>query len=131
MLVAIAWKNVWRNTRRSAIMMTAIALGLWGGLFAVAIFTGMYDAVVNTAIDRALGHAQVHARGPGRLVNGEVEASGMRQADDGEERRGGHVRSIGPDRCNVNAAYRISTGKTVVSRISSMTKEAELSLIHI
>ena len=63
MLVAIAWKNVWRNTRRSAIMMTAIALGLWGGLFAVAIFTGMYDAVVNTAIDRALGHAQVHARG--------------------------------------------------------------------
>jgi putative ABC transport system permease protein len=63
MLLALAWKNVWRNTRRSAIMMTAIALGLWGGLFAIGIFTGMYDAMVNTAIDRTLGHAQVHARG--------------------------------------------------------------------
>ena len=44
-------------------MITAIALGLWGGLFAVGIFTGMYDALVNSAIDRDLTHIQLHAKG--------------------------------------------------------------------
>jgi ABC-type lipoprotein release transport system permease subunit len=63
MLPLIAWKNIWRSKRRSLIMMTAVALGLWGGLFAVGIFSGMYDAMVNSAIDRDLGHIQVHARG--------------------------------------------------------------------
>lgn len=63
MLTSIAWKNIWRNKRRSAIMITAIALGLWGGLFAVGIFTGMYDALVNSAIDRDLTHIQLHAKG--------------------------------------------------------------------
>jgi ABC-type lipoprotein release transport system permease subunit len=43
-------------------MITAIALGLWGGLFAVGIFTGMYDALVNSAIDRDLTHIQLHAK---------------------------------------------------------------------
>ncbi len=63
MLTRIAWKNVWRNKRRSAIMVAAIAVGLWGGLFAVGIFTGMYDTMVNSAIDRQYGHIQIHARG--------------------------------------------------------------------
>ncbi|MGA9119712.1 MAG: FtsX-like permease family protein [Bacteroidota bacterium] len=63
MLIKIAWKNIWRNKRRSAIMITAIAVGLWGGLFAVGIFTGMYDTMVNSAIDRQYGHIQIHAEG--------------------------------------------------------------------
>ncbi len=63
MLPLIAWKNIWRSKRRSLIMMTAVALGLWGGLVAVGIFSGMYDAMVNSAIDRDLGHIQVHAKG--------------------------------------------------------------------
>ncbi|MEW6511261.1 MAG: FtsX-like permease family protein [Bacteroidota bacterium] len=63
MLAAIAWKNVWRSKRRSGIMIAAIAAGLWGGVFAVGMFTGMYDAMVAAAIDRNLTHVQVHAPG--------------------------------------------------------------------
>jgi putative ABC transport system permease protein len=63
MLALIAWRNIWRNRRRSVIMITAIALGLWGGIFAVGIFTGMYDTMVSTAIDRDLTHIQLHVRG--------------------------------------------------------------------
>ena len=63
MLLQIAWKNIWRNRRRSVIMASAIMLGLWGGLFAVGIFTGMYDSMVNTSIDRDLTHMQLHVRG--------------------------------------------------------------------
>jgi ABC-type lipoprotein release transport system permease subunit len=63
MLIALAWKNVWRSKRRSVIMIAAIAAGLWGGLFAAGIFTGMYDSLVSTSIDRDLGHLQIHAPG--------------------------------------------------------------------
>jgi len=63
MLPLIAWKNIWRSKRRSLIMITAIMLGLWGGLFAVGLFTGMYDTIVNSSIDRDLTHLQVHAKG--------------------------------------------------------------------
>jgi len=63
MLLLLAWKNVWRSKRRSIIMIAAIMVGLWGGLFAAGIFTGMYDSIVSTSIDRDLGHIQVHAPG--------------------------------------------------------------------
>jgi len=63
MLVGLAWKNIWRSKRRSLIMITAIMTGLWGGLFAAGIFTGMYDSVVSTSINRNLAHIQIHAPG--------------------------------------------------------------------
>lgn len=50
MLASLAWKNVWRNKRRSAIMITAIALGLWGGLFSVGMMSGMYEAMVSSRL---------------------------------------------------------------------------------
>ncbi len=55
MLLSLAWKNVWRNKKRSFIILTAIALGLWAGLFSYAAMYGMWDATVNSAIDRDLG----------------------------------------------------------------------------
>lgn len=62
MLILLAWKNVWRNKKRSIIILTAIALGLWSGLFASAAMYGMWDATVNSAIDRDLGHIQIHSK---------------------------------------------------------------------
>ena len=41
MILRIAWKNVWRSKRRSAIVVVAIALGLWGGLFAAGVMEGL------------------------------------------------------------------------------------------
>lgn len=60
-LLRIAWKNIWRNKRRSLVMMAALACGLWGGLFSWGIMQGMADAMVNTAIDRDITHIQIHA----------------------------------------------------------------------
>ena len=62
MLLSLAWKNVWRNKKRSFIILTAIALGLWSGLFAAAAMYGMWDSTVNSAIDRDLGHIQIHSK---------------------------------------------------------------------
>jgi ABC-type lipoprotein release transport system permease subunit len=60
MLIALAWKNIWRNKKRSAIIIAAITFGLWGGLFSSAIMVGMMESMVETAISRNLSHLQVH-----------------------------------------------------------------------
>jgi ABC-type lipoprotein release transport system permease subunit len=62
MLLALAWKNIWRNKKRSLIILTAIALGLWSGLFSVAISIGVWEATINTTIDRNLSHIQIHTK---------------------------------------------------------------------
>ena len=60
MIVSLAWKNIWRNKKRSLIITIAIAFGLWGGLFSGAVMMGMMESVVDTAINRDLSHIQIH-----------------------------------------------------------------------
>jgi ABC-type lipoprotein release transport system permease subunit len=62
MLLALAWKNIWRNKKRSLIILVAITLGLWAGLFSVAIMIGSWDTTVNSTIDRNLSHIQLHTK---------------------------------------------------------------------
>ncbi len=62
MLLALAWKNIWRNKKRSLIILVAITLGLWAGLFSVAIMIGSWDTTVNSTIDRNLSHIQIHTK---------------------------------------------------------------------
>jgi len=70
MLTSLAWKNIWRNKKRSLIIVVAIAFGLWGGLVAGAIMMGWGESMVDTAIDRDLAHIQIH--NPGFLRDREV-----------------------------------------------------------
>jgi putative ABC transport system permease protein len=61
MLISLAWRNIWRNKRRSLIIVAAIAVGLLCGLFASAVMFGMGDSFVNSTIDRDLAHIQIHS----------------------------------------------------------------------
>jgi len=63
MLILLAWKNIWRNKKRSIIVVLAIMFGLWGGLFSGAMMIGMGESMVNTAIDRDIAHIQIHNKG--------------------------------------------------------------------
>jgi len=60
MILSLAWKNIWRNKKRSLIITAAIAFGLWGGLFSDAVMMGMIESIVETAINRDLSHIQIH-----------------------------------------------------------------------
>ncbi|GAK55636.1 efflux ABC transporter, permease protein [Candidatus Vecturithrix granuli] len=60
MLLILAWKNIWRNKKRSLIILVAMIFGLWGGLMAGALMMGMGESIVNSAIDRDLAHIQIH-----------------------------------------------------------------------
>jgi len=57
----LAWRNLWRNYRRSLIMLLAIALGAWAMIFMTALLRGMVDDMVRQGITALPGHVQVHA----------------------------------------------------------------------
>jgi ABC-type lipoprotein release transport system permease subunit len=61
MLLILAWRNIWRNKKRSFIIIAAIAAGLLSGLFASAVMFGMGESLINSTIDRDLGHIQIHS----------------------------------------------------------------------
>ena len=58
----MAWRNLWRNYRRTLIMLLAIAVGAWAMIFLTAILRGMVDDMVKQGIRALPGHVQIHAR---------------------------------------------------------------------
>lgn len=60
MLFVLAWRNVWRNKARSGVIMGSVALGLFAGLFVLAIYKGMLDSRIRTVIRDEVAHLQVH-----------------------------------------------------------------------
>jgi len=60
MIAAIAWRNIWRNRMRSGIIIAAIALGLFGGLFSIAFMEGAADQTVKSSIALNVSHIQLH-----------------------------------------------------------------------
>jgi ABC-type lipoprotein release transport system permease subunit len=60
MMFILAWKNIWRNKKRSLIILAATAVGLAAGIISVGLMTGMYDSMVDSAINRGLGNIQIH-----------------------------------------------------------------------
>jgi ABC-type lipoprotein release transport system permease subunit len=63
MLVTVAWRNLWRNHRRTLIMLGAIAIGLWGMIWMTALMRGMVDQMIDSSISTLSGHVQIHAAG--------------------------------------------------------------------
>ncbi len=59
-LFRLAWRNLWRNYRRTIIMLAAITLGVWAMLFMTAVMRGMVDDMVQTAVRSLPGHVQIH-----------------------------------------------------------------------
>jgi ABC-type lipoprotein release transport system permease subunit len=61
MIAAISWRNVWRNKLRSIVIILAITAGLTGGIFTVAMYNGMTEQKLRTAVDIQTAHLQIHA----------------------------------------------------------------------
>lgn len=63
MTLKLAWRNIWRNKRRSAVILTAIVVGLFGMVFMIAIMKGMSVDMLKTSIENGVGHIQIHEKG--------------------------------------------------------------------
>ncbi len=59
-LIKISWRNIWRNRARSIVMIIAIMVGLWGGIFAAALSFGLLKQRFHNSIEQQISHVQVH-----------------------------------------------------------------------
>jgi ABC-type lipoprotein release transport system permease subunit len=59
-MMRLAWRNLWRNHRRTLIMLLAIAIGVWAMIFMTALMRGMVDEMTRDGIDSLPGYVQIH-----------------------------------------------------------------------
>ena len=56
----LAWRNLWRNHRRTLIMLAAITVGVWAMIFMTALMRGMVDDMLLNGIRSLPGEVQIH-----------------------------------------------------------------------
>ena len=59
LLLTLAWRNLWRNPRRTAIVLLAVALGVWAMVVVGSFMRGWHDQVVENAVDTLTGYVQI------------------------------------------------------------------------
>ncbi|OQX80497.1 MAG: hypothetical protein B6D61_01925 [Bacteroidetes bacterium 4484_249] len=60
MIFSISWRNVWRNKVRSLVVISAIAIGIFAGVWSAAFFKGMMAQRIDKVIKTELSNLQVH-----------------------------------------------------------------------
>ena len=78
-MLVLSWRNLWRNHRRTAIMLAAISVGVWAMMFMTALMRGMVDDMLNEGIRNLPGHIQIHHplyRDDPNVVNSMAEPQG-------------------------------------------------------
>ena len=56
----LGWRNIWRNPRRTLVIMSAVIIGIWSMIFLGALMRGITDQMVRNGIATLTGHIQVH-----------------------------------------------------------------------
>ena len=59
----LAWRNIWRNPRRAAIISVAVVVGVWSMTLLTALMQGMVNEMISNGIDTLTGSLQVHHKG--------------------------------------------------------------------
>lgn len=62
-IVKIAWRNLWRNKRRTLITTASVFFALWFALLLRAFQLGSYDLMVKNIVHSYSGYFQIHAKG--------------------------------------------------------------------
>jgi ABC-type lipoprotein release transport system permease subunit len=63
MYIQLAWRNIWRNPRRTAVILTAVIIGVWSMILLGALMRGIAVGMVKNGIATLTGHIQIHHKG--------------------------------------------------------------------
>jgi len=63
MYLQLAWRNIWRNPRRTTVILAAVIIGVWSMIFLGALMRGIAVGMVKNGIATLTGHIQVHHQG--------------------------------------------------------------------
>jgi len=117
----MAWRNIWRNRRRTLITAAAIGLGVASLVFATAFVEGIFTRVVTVATQSLTGDAQIHAEGYRATLN---EKTFVRNASTVLEK----VRAL-PD-VNAAAPRVLTTGLISIGSRSRNVRIIGVDLVH-
>jgi ABC-type lipoprotein release transport system permease subunit len=56
----IAWRNIWRNPRRTTVILIAVIIGVWSMVFLGALMRGVLQGMIHNGINTLTGHIQIH-----------------------------------------------------------------------
>ncbi len=63
MILKLAWKNIWRNRRRTLITISAIAFAVFFAVIMRSMQQGMEEQMVKSIVQNNLGYIQIHNKG--------------------------------------------------------------------
>jgi len=63
MLLKLAWRNIWRNARRSLIILLSVIVGLAAIVLYDSLSIGMIRQMLNNQIGAHVSHIQIHKKG--------------------------------------------------------------------
>jgi len=61
--IKLAWRNIWRNKRRTLITAASIFFAIFFALLMRALQLGSYSNMIDNAVSLYSGHLQIHAQG--------------------------------------------------------------------
>jgi ABC-type lipoprotein release transport system permease subunit len=71
----LAWRNIWRNKRRTLLTAASIFLAVFLALIVRSVQTGWFDYLIDVTIHSYIGHVQIHKNGywEDRDINNSIE----------------------------------------------------------
>ena len=61
MTLRLAWRNIWRNPRRTGVILAAVVVGVWSMVVLGALMDGVSRQMLRNAISTLTGSLQIHA----------------------------------------------------------------------
>ncbi len=59
----LAWRNIWRNKRRTLLTAASIFLAVFLALLVRSMQTGWFDYLIDVTVHSYIGHIQIHKNG--------------------------------------------------------------------
>jgi ABC-type lipoprotein release transport system permease subunit len=75
--IRLAWRNIWRNKRRTLLTAASVFLAIFLALLVRSMQTGMFDHLIDISIRSYTGHIQIHKNGywDDKDINNSMELS--------------------------------------------------------
>lgn len=135
MILKVAWRNIWRNKRRTLITAASVLFAVFFGLMMRSIQIGTFGRITNNIVSSYSGHIQIHKKGYSKekIINNSFEPKsndinavrklnhlkalvprleGFALASSGEHTKGCFVTGISPEEENsmTNISEKITSG---------------------